>query len=215
VGRSAVGRRAVGSGTALALTIATAVLAGCTSGTTSSGSDPNTTGTTVSETASPSVTVEGSQSAAALTFCSAAKAWATAPAQEQFRKAVAASDNAGAARALQAWTAATKEMTAALPDDAPADVKQAFATFTATIEGAGQGTVKTDEQGEFQLASQAVTAYVGVECTSSSSASPSDSQPTTASPSVSPSAETPTPTEPVPTEPEPTETEPTEPVPTD
>lgn len=166
-------RRTVGVWAVLALALP--AIAGCASTTTASTSG---SGASVSSAASSAPASAGSSSAAGLTFCSAAKAWATAPAQEQFRKAVAANDNAGATKALLAWTAATKQMTAALPSDAPEDVRQAFATFSATIEGAGQGTVKTDAQGEFQLASQTVTNYVGVECTSTTSTSPPTPTPT-------------------------------------
>ena len=196
--RTAVGSR-IARGCAV-LAVASSAIAGCAGGTTASDSDASATGTTASTTPSAPTASASSAATAALTFCSAAKAWATAPAQEQFRKAVAAGDNAGATQALLAWTAATKQMTAALPDDAPEDVEQAFATFTATIEGAGQGTVKTDAQGEFQLASQTVTAYVGAECTSSpspsasvDSSSPSPSLPSPTASGASSGASSPSP----------------------
>jgi hypothetical protein len=91
---------------------------------------------------------------AAPTFCQAASQWAQSPAAAEAQAAAQTGDVNAIISAYRAWSAPTQAMVDALPDDAPSEIKRAFADLNDSVraiaEEGGQTQKQADAYGKAQ-----------------------------------------------------------------
>lgn len=129
-----------------------ALLVGCSSSTSSSGSSGTPSG------ASQSLTVEQ------LKFCKAMTVWGTSVAASNAKAAGANGDVEQVKVAFAAWAPQAQEMVDAVPVDAPANVKVAFQDLNTAIKGTAAGTITKQQQAAMSAASPIVSAYESSVC---------------------------------------------------
>lgn len=117
------------------------LLAGC------SGSSSDT-----SSSAAPSPT--GGLTAEQAAFCHAVTDWGQDPAAQEVRDASKNGDVAGVIKGFKDWAASTEAMAEAVPADAPAATKQAFARLNDSVQTIATSGTQTPKQARAYARSQ-------------------------------------------------------------
>lgn len=142
--------------------VTTALLvSGCGNGDSVSGQ----TSAPPAQTSAPSPTDDTADLTGTETFCQAARAWAESPAAAQAQTAAQSGDVDAIIEAYQNWAAPTQAMVEALPDDASAGVKKAYADLNVSVQAIAEEGGQTQKQAEAYGAAQGkVLEYFDTTC---------------------------------------------------